>query len=65
MNVEKLLGVGKVAAAHGVAERVDFYRPGGADAGALRGQREAADAVAQGTMGQGAGGWATHAAARW
>jgi hypothetical protein len=51
VDVQVLVGVGKMAAADGVAERVYLAGPGGADAGAPGRQREAADAVAQGPVG--------------
>ncbi|NKI90161.1 hypothetical protein HBN54_002761 [Hymenobacter sp. 1B] len=62
VDVQVLVGVGKVLAADGVAEWVYLAGPGGADADAPGGQGEAANAVAKGSVGKDG---RTHAAARW
>lgn len=53
VNVEVLVGVGKMPAADGVAERVVLDRPAGMDTGLMGRQRKAADAVEQGPVGEG------------
>lgn len=51
VDVVVLVGVGKVLAADGVAERVYLASPGGADAGPLRCESKAGNAVEQSTVG--------------
>ena len=53
LDVQALVGVGKVAAADGVAERVCLAGPGGADAGPLGREGKATDAVAKGSVREG------------
>ncbi|MDO7848677.1 hypothetical protein Q5H92_20090 [Hymenobacter sp. M29] len=62
VDVQVLVGVGEMLATNRVAERVYLAGPGGVDAGALRGQGEATNAVAKGSVRKGS---RTHAAARW
>ena len=68
VDVLVLVGMGEVAAADGVAERVYFAGPSGSDAGPSGCQREAADAITNGSVRDGGQQGGTHAAlamARW